>query len=973
MNQQLPFRTQARTVDHLGREQIADSPTAISELWKNAYDAYARGVSLHIFDSPSICACIFDDGLGMSREDFTDRWLVLGTSSKIDRSQAELSDTKGLPRRESQGQKGIGRLSVAFLGPLLLLLSKKTGSGYIASLIDWRLFENPYLLLEDVRIPFAEVGTSVELRGAFAGLSEDLVDNVWGRNGSEGRNQRVVDAWAKFDEQETKAGVEVLTSLQIASGVTEIEFSDELIENWPAWSDAAETGTALIIFEVKEELRAWLRPSVSEDEETSGVKLNLQRTLTGFVDPFSDEAAHFEYRAVVHRGTAETIIVDSANQFGRSDLYELEHFIDGSFDEFGTFSGRVKAFGRDLGQVVVPPAGMSVSSRNTRVGPFAFAIGTFEQEAIRSTHELAIHSALKERADASAGLRIYRDRLRVMPYGRPDVDFFGIEERRTLNAGREFWQNFRVFGRIAITRKMNPNLRDKAGREGFIDNSARRRLRLLVIGLLMRTARQFFGSSSDYREKWLPEIMAANKIAHKAETAVRTANRKELIEHIRSHKAPLLNAITDAKALQSRLAEAREQNDADAFASLAPTIDVFLEARSEYRPPSKPAKLGKLEDEYREYRDSYNSFTATIDVLTNTWNEATAEFGAVDPISTAQRTLSRYQKLLSNEIGQWASRIKSTLNAEIISLQSKSEVDRGEFYQRCQPLLEDLKTNNSSLSQTLVSMDVLREELHSKFENYYVSYFRGLERVTAGIDVDIALTWGAEARSALEQRVDQLNALAQLGITVEIIGHEFETLDAQVGRNLRKLPTDVRQSDAYKLAMEGYQALATRLHFLSPLRIAGTQFRESISGQSIADYMQSFFAQQIGELGVDMNVSDSFKSATVVDFRYRIIPVFVNLINNALYWVKYSVTREIMLDFRDGEMIVADTGRGVDPDDVDQLFEIFFTRRASGRGVGLYLCRANLAASGHVIRYQSGGPSLSGANFCINIASEFNG
>ena len=36
------FQTRARTIDHLGRGQIADAPTAVSELWKNAYDAYAK-------------------------------------------------------------------------------------------------------------------------------------------------------------------------------------------------------------------------------------------------------------------------------------------------------------------------------------------------------------------------------------------------------------------------------------------------------------------------------------------------------------------------------------------------------------------------------------------------------------------------------------------------------------------------------------------------------------------------------------------------------------------------------------------------------------------------------------------------------------------------------------------------------------------------------------------------------------------
>ncbi len=45
------FQTRARTVDHLGREQIADCPTAISELWKNAFDAYARNVELNIHDA----------------------------------------------------------------------------------------------------------------------------------------------------------------------------------------------------------------------------------------------------------------------------------------------------------------------------------------------------------------------------------------------------------------------------------------------------------------------------------------------------------------------------------------------------------------------------------------------------------------------------------------------------------------------------------------------------------------------------------------------------------------------------------------------------------------------------------------------------------------------------------------------------------------------------------------------------------
>ena len=38
------------------------------------------------------------------------------------------------------------------------------------------------------------------------------------------------------------------------------------------------------------------------------------------------------------------------------------------------------------------------------------------------------------------------------------------------HAGREFWSYRRSFGRVALTREGNPNLRDKAGREGFVEN-----------------------------------------------------------------------------------------------------------------------------------------------------------------------------------------------------------------------------------------------------------------------------------------------------------------------------------------------------------------------------------------------------------------------------------------------------------------------------------------------------------------------
>jgi len=156
MTDSVSFQTRARTIDHLGREQIADVPTAVSELWKNAYDAYARTVSLHIYADEPPVASIYDDGTGMSRTAFVDKWLVVGTESKVDDTPLPSHLRQGLPERPRQGQKGIGRLSVAALGSVVLVISKQADSRFIACLVDWRLFENPYIFLHDIKLPVIE-------------------------------------------------------------------------------------------------------------------------------------------------------------------------------------------------------------------------------------------------------------------------------------------------------------------------------------------------------------------------------------------------------------------------------------------------------------------------------------------------------------------------------------------------------------------------------------------------------------------------------------------------------------------------------------------------------------------------------------------------------------------------------------------------------------------------------------------------
>jgi hypothetical protein len=105
------FRTSARAIDMLGRQQIAGIPTAISELFKNAHDSYAKRVEVDYFLSDGLFI-LGDDGIGMTRDDFETRWLIVGAQTRDESSMEEIIDlgSLGLEKRPTMGEKGIGRL-----------------------------------------------------------------------------------------------------------------------------------------------------------------------------------------------------------------------------------------------------------------------------------------------------------------------------------------------------------------------------------------------------------------------------------------------------------------------------------------------------------------------------------------------------------------------------------------------------------------------------------------------------------------------------------------------------------------------------------------------------------------------------------------------------------------------------------------------------------------------------------------------
>lgn len=976
------FRTRARTIDHLGREQIADCPTAISELWKNAYDAYATSVGLHIYDDPLPVAAIVDDGHGMNRSEFIEKWLVIGTESKVSGESPADMDRNGLPLRARQGQKGIGRLSSAFLGPLLLVVSRRQEQRVVAALIDWRLFENPFLYLQDIEIPVVEFDRPEEIFGLLPIMADELRGNLCGNRKDAARDDRIARAWKQFEALEATEGKpSTRTAMERILDVA--TFEPRHFQQWPLWRNEKAHGTILLIVDVVFDLEAQIPGRVSREdaEAATQAKDRLFQTLCNFVDPFSDQAEvaegygaqDFDYSVTAWEGSSLRSIISSERQFDYRNLEELEHVVDGRVNEQGIFAGRVKAFGRWLpDEVQIRPTAEVSGRSNSKVGPFHIRLGTFQQVSMASSHPPEVHQHLMEQAGKYAGVMVFRNGLRVMPYGREDNDFFEIEKRRSLHAGRAFWSNRRTFGRVAITRHGNPNLKDKAGREGLIDNKAAKVFRDLVENILKKTGLQYFGTDSDLQKEFLPEIKQARareKVEHERDKQ-RAAGRRRFRTDLRRLGPQMAVLLDELEVLTAQVGDLQATSES-AVLDFRRRLSELRGCASGLSLGDPPSNLGPSADEYAQYRFRRRRVDELLKSLEQMLNVALEKIRPRAPREIILSDLKRHTGFLQNRLSKWRREAGELIDAEQRRLATLYEQRSKHFQAVTLHLLDDVEYGRISLRAALERLAVEREKADLENAEAFEPHIAALRSLQENIDLVNLATYGIDAVDEMREELDRLHSLAQLGITVEIIGHEIEGFERTISEGLNQLPEAIRDGPVFAAVQTAHTALSDRLRFLSPLKLSGPKFRTLLNGNDILSYVRRFFGTSLDSEGVALNASDRFLSFSVYEQPSRIFPVFINLINNAAYWVcrQASVDRQILLDAVGERIVVADSGPGVDQDDLRHLFSLFFTRKVrGGRGVGLYLCRTNLAAGGHTIQYATDDRFrlLPGANFVID-------
>ena len=141
-----PFKPYARLINIIGDQLITDKKVAIIEILKNCYDADAENVQVrfcnmdnygknYLTEKEQPFIEVEDDGDGMTLETITNVWLRPATPVKLDkRKQKKNITVKG---RIIQGEKGIGRFAIHKLGEKIGLYTKAINNNEIRLEMDY--------------------------------------------------------------------------------------------------------------------------------------------------------------------------------------------------------------------------------------------------------------------------------------------------------------------------------------------------------------------------------------------------------------------------------------------------------------------------------------------------------------------------------------------------------------------------------------------------------------------------------------------------------------------------------------------------------------------------------------------------------------------------------------------------------------------------------------------------------------------
>lgn len=969
------FRSRARVIDLLGRQQIADAPTATGELFKNALDAAARRVQVDYSDADHSNGIgflsIHDNGLGMRcREDVVGKWLVLATESKFARKEDDGWTEFATPEQKewlktTYGEKGIGRLSVASLGRMTVLWSvwgegaKKRGT---LCIVHWHLFRHPTKLLTDLPIPCAEfdhVPSLAEFDGVFSALRdsplvEDLLhDGTW----DEGLRE------------------ELTSDLAIPSTNILNQLGCEF-----------DMGTTFLCVHTNEDIKELFKTSPLRDNELqdpTSFELKAVNAFASFWDPFHVEGER-PFQIEVSKNGVPLLRDEKYRYWSPDDFNNCDHHIHIEVTEGGFAKGFIANYQSDeqeyCRQLKKLPPGLRSPGR------FLIDIGYVQGTPNVSFLPADLHRQMDERLKYAGGFSIYKGGVHIQPYGAPDSDFAGFEQRRLKNAGRYYFSHLRMFGGVFLPVDSN-QIKEKAGREGFIVNGASRGLRFWLEDVFVDIADRFLGRKADREDK-----RRLREEKKKAAAQARLDREKEeyqsKIRYARgwldSFKETIVAAVRYSRQLINRTMNAIS---AEGLHECEVAIEKLREYLNELQTSvAEPPDGVVIRGDAWEVITDYISRRAVQ--ITNLQGEIAREeqdfqkmAAKVRPMEERERALlvrlqnvdELVRKRISNlvtepfkQVENLSPALNNLVEKEIANLQ----LVRDNYLNGLTPRIVAGDCSGQGVEIFEMAIQAEIDELESNVLPRLKTLCANLQHLTDGENGVFVLSDQTRELQMLREQHSHIVTAAQLGLVFETATHEYEKQVDIVRDTIQTLSNRLSGEDLTRLQAlkDSFGIIEERIRLVDPLIRRRRSKTESLTGSEIENFLKRRFVKELEVVSGEF--TDSFRQAKWGGLNR---PVFLgaihNLFINSLYWAKqgtlFPVVRLSVSD--NGSLVLSDSGPGVSKMDAPFIFEPGFSRRPGGQGLGLYIARESLKEFGFDLELANKPElgALAGANFVI--------
>lgn len=567
------LRPKARILKTLGEELISSETVALIELVKNAYDADAENVLISFsgdLKEGGGAIEVIDDGHGMDMDTIQNSWMIIATSTKKDNKKSKSG------RRRVLGEKGIGRFAAARIAEELELFTRTMDQVDTESyaIFDWTQFDDDERFLDEILF-LAEYQTASEIVPCWwlKEFSERRYQPPY--HGTVLRMNRLKHTWEKHDLENLQRGLSRLLS-----------------------------------------------PFYPQND------FNIFLNLPADRDVFSSRIAPPEIIKYPHYIVKGEIKSDGKYSF----IVKIEEE-----DQSHDFNGYFYKVFSDNEWILYPSNEKpelqegSSAQKGVECGPLSFELRIWDRDDLENVNQKVgggIRSIRKD-LNAIAGINIYRDGFRVLPYGEPDNDWLRLDIRRVNKPTRRLSNN-QITGYISITADQNPELHDRSNREGLDNNAAYADLQNIMKFILNETENLRYASKRKKPEqkeqddqKGLFDTPDFNRITDAVSRG--DASKKETLDLINKAEADWKKQI---KKLQGVLSQYH------ALATLGGIVDKILhDGRQPLAKIQTEAGLGKemVEDlintnpelpRLKNFEKSYGKIVGQSSVLRDVFRRA---------------------------------------------------------------------------------------------------------------------------------------------------------------------------------------------------------------------------------------------------------------------------------------------------------------------------------------------------------------